>query len=66
VDFWVDMTLERYIIEFAVENHQYFSWEEVIFNKGARGILLKEIPLWIKVFLVEEGMLIFPSSKMVA
>jgi hypothetical protein len=25
VDFWVDTTLEGYIIEFAVENHQYFS-----------------------------------------
>jgi hypothetical protein len=64
VDLWVDTTLEGYIIDFAMENHQSFSREEVIFKKGACKIILLEIPLWINVFLVEEGMLIVPSSEM--
>jgi hypothetical protein len=60
------MTLEGYIIEFAAENHQYFSWVEEIFKKGACGRLLREIPLWIKAFLMEEGMLTIPSTEMAA
>ena len=64
VDFWVSTTLEGYIIEFAAENHQYFSWAEEIFEKGTRGRILREIPLWIKVFLMEEGMLIMSPNKM--
>jgi hypothetical protein len=66
VDFWVNTTLEGYIIEFAAENHQYFSWAEEIFKKGAWGRLLREIPLWIKVFLMEEGMITIPSTEMAA
>jgi hypothetical protein len=45
INFWVNTTLEGYIIEFAAENHQSFSWEEVDFKKDARGRLLREIPL---------------------
>jgi hypothetical protein len=60
VDFWVQTTLEGYIIEFSTESHQYFSKEEVVFKEGARGRLLWEIPLWIKFFLAEEGMLPVP------
>jgi hypothetical protein len=66
VDFWVSTMLEGYIIEFAAENHQSFSWAEEIFKKGARGRLLREIPLWIKVFLMEEGMLIMSPTEMAA
>jgi hypothetical protein len=66
VDFWVSTTLEGYIIEFAAENHQSFSRAEEIFKKGARGRLLREIPLWIKVFLMEEGMLIMSPTEMAA
>jgi hypothetical protein len=66
IDFWVNTTLEGYIIEFAVENHQSFSRAEADFKKYARGILLREIPLWIKVFLMEEGMLTIYPTKMVA
>jgi hypothetical protein len=57
IDFWVSTTLEGYIIKFAAENHRYFSRADAIFKKYTRGILLREIPLWIKVFLIEEGML---------
>jgi hypothetical protein len=64
VDFWVQTVLEGYIIEFSAENHQYFSKEEAIFKEGARGRLLWEIPLWIKVLLVEEGMFLVPSANM--
>jgi hypothetical protein len=66
VDLWVNPTLEGYIIEFATDNHQYFSWVEEIFKKGAREILLREIPMWIKAFLMEEGMRTIPSTKMEA
>jgi hypothetical protein len=66
VDFWVSTMLEGYIIEFAAENHQYFSWAEEIFKKGVRGRILREIPLWIKVFLIEEGMLIMSLTEIAA
>jgi hypothetical protein len=66
MDFWVNTTLEGYIIKFVVENHQYFSRAEAIFKKYSRGRFLREIPLWIKVFLVEEGMLIMSPTEMVA
>jgi hypothetical protein len=64
VDFWVNTTLEGYIIEFAAENHQYFSREEEDFKKYTWGRLLREIPLWIKVFLMEEGMLTISPTEM--
>jgi phage head maturation protease len=60
------MTLEGYIIEFAAENHQYFSCLEEIFRKGAHDRLLREISLWIKLFLMEEGMITIPSTNMAA
>jgi hypothetical protein len=66
VDFWVRTTLEGYIMEFAVENHQYFSHVEEISKKCAHDRLLREIPLWIKVFLMEEGMITIPSTEMAA
>ena len=60
------MTLEGYIVEFVAENHQHFSWDEEIFNKGVRRILLREILLWIKAFSMDEGMITIPSPKMAA
>jgi hypothetical protein len=64
VEFWVQTTLEGYIIEFSTENHQSFSKAEAIFYEGARGRLLREIPLWMKILLVEEGMLPVPLVEM--
>jgi hypothetical protein len=49
--------IRRIVIEFVAENHQYFSWAEADFKKDTRGRMMREIPLWIKVFLMEEGML---------
>jgi hypothetical protein len=43
-----------------------FKIHEEIFKEGARGRLLWEIPLWIKVLLVEEGMFLIPSVDMEA
>jgi hypothetical protein len=64
IDFWVNTTLEGYIIEFPTEKHQSFSYPEEIFKKDTRGRLLREIPLWIKVFLMEEGMLTMSPTEM--
>jgi hypothetical protein len=36
----------------------------VDFKKDARGRLLREIPLWIKIFVMEEGMLTMSSTDM--
>jgi hypothetical protein len=58
------MTLEGYIIEFTVENHQSFSQEEEIFKKRVRDRLLRETPLWIKAFLMEEGMIPIPLTEL--
>jgi hypothetical protein len=48
-----------------VEKYQYLSKEEVVFEKGAQGKLIWEIPLWIKIFLVEEGLFPFTLVDMV-
>jgi hypothetical protein len=64
VDLWVQTTLEGYIIEFVVENHQVFSKAEVGSREGDRGRLLREIPLWIKVLFLEEGMFHVPLVNM--
>ena len=66
VDFWVESTLDGYIVEFATECHQYFSRAEAIFRSGLRGKLLKEIPLWIKALMIDEGLMEFPKSRMEA
>jgi hypothetical protein len=57
IDFWVENFIERYIVKFIVELCKDFSKDGEEFHRGAHGILLKEIPLWMKMLLVEEGML---------
>ena len=64
VDLWVQTTLEEYIIEFVVESHQYFSKVEVVLSWGFWGKLLKEVALWIKVLMMEEGLLVFQNLSM--
>jgi hypothetical protein len=66
MEFWVSTTLEGYIIEFVVKNHRSFSQTEAIFKKYTRGRLLREIPLWIKVFLMKEGMMTMSLTEMAA
>lgn len=55
VYFWVNATIKGYIIEFVAEDLQSFSRSEAI--------LLKEIPLWIKVLMGEEHLLPFQENK---
>ena len=64
VDFWVESTLDRYIVEFSAECYQYFSRVEDTFRSGLRGELLKEIPLWIKALMVNEGLMGFQKAEM--
>jgi len=37
--------MEGYIVEFVVKNHQYYSRAEEMFKDGARGRMIREIPL---------------------
>ena len=66
VDFWVKTTLEGYVVEFAAECYQSFSKAEAVFHSGLRGKLLKEIPLWIKALMVDEGLIEFHKTSMEA
>lgn len=66
VDFWVETTLDGYIVEFAIECYQSFLKAEAIFHSGLGGKLLKEIPLWIKALMVDEGLMEFQKSSMEA
>ena len=66
VDFWVKTTLEGYVVEFAAECYQSFSKAEAVFHAGPRGKLLKEIPLWIKALMVDEGLIDFHKISMEA
>ena len=66
VDFWVETTLNGYIVEFAAEFYQSFSKAKAIFRSGLRGKLLKEISLWIKALMVDEGLVEFQKSSMEA
>lgn len=65
IDFWVQTTLEGYVDEFTIEIYQSFSKANVMFWTELRGKLHKEIPLWIKVLMVEEGLIPFQGLSMV-
>lgn len=66
VDFCVRTTVEGYIVEFAAESYQSYSKAEVVFNSELRGELIGEIPTWIKMLLVEEGLLSLATARMEA
>lgn len=53
--------LECYIIEFSVECDQYFLKAEAVFRFGLWGKLPKEVISWIKILVVEEGLLVFKN-----
>ena len=57
--------MEGYIVEFATESYQSFSKVEVVLGSGLRGRLMREVSLWIKMFMVEEGLLPSPTAEMV-
>ena len=58
--------MDGYIVEFAVECYQSFSRAEDTFRFGLRGKLLKEISLWIKALMVDEGLMGFQKAEMEA
>ena len=53
VNFWVDNTFIRYIVEFAPKNNQSMSKAKEELKKGVRGGFFKEVSLWIKTWMVE-------------
>ena len=57
VNFWVKITLFGYILEFVAKDKQSTIKVEDELNRREIGILLKEFPLWIKIWLVEFGFL---------
>ena len=66
MDFCAETTLDGYIVEFSTECYQSFSKAKAIFRSRLRGKLLKEIPLWIKALMVDEGLMEFEKSSMEA
>ena len=64
--FWVETTLDGYIVEFSAECYQSFSKTKAIFHFGLRLKLLKDISLWIKALMVDEGLVEFQKSSMEA
>ena len=53
-------------MEFTAKCYQSFSKAEATFRSGLRGRLLKEIPLWIKALMVDEGLMEFHKASMEA
>lgn len=53
-------------MEFATECYMSFTEAEDIFKLGLRGKPLKEIPLWIKALMVDEGLMPFQNPVMEA
>jgi hypothetical protein len=64
VDLWVQTTLEGYIIEFLRKSPVILKGRSNYFMREPRGRLLREISLWMKILLVEEGMLLIPLVEM--
>ena len=60
--FWVTNKIDRYIVEFVVENYQSFMKVEEIFKKGPCGRILKGILFWIKMLIEKEWSLSFSMS----
>lgn len=57
IDFWFEKVIEGYIIKFSIEYNESFSCVEEKFNAGLINHMLKEIPLWIKMLLLEKGLM---------
>jgi len=57
INFWVQTTIEDYIVKFAVENYKSFSKVNPVFRSRLRGI---------KMLMVEEVLLPLPGGTMVA
>jgi hypothetical protein len=65
VEFWFDRVKEGYIVEFYIECSESFNTFERKFCHSPIRILLEEIPLWIKMFFVEKGIMHMDPDRMV-
>jgi len=63
VDFWLDIILGGYIIEFAVDCIQSYCVVERDFFKGLCGRFLKSLGTWIKMLLCDKHMMIMESDS---
>jgi hypothetical protein len=63
VDFLFDWVKEGYIVEFSIECIESFSQVERKFDADPRKRLLEETPLWIKMLLMEKGMMHMELDK---
>jgi hypothetical protein len=57
IDFSFDCVKEGYIGEFVIECTRSFNSVEINFAANPRRKLLEEIPLWIKMLLMEKGLM---------
>jgi len=60
----VKTIVEGYVVKFATESYQSFSKVAAMFGSGLRGELIREVSMWIKMFMVEEGLLLLPTTRM--
>jgi len=52
------------VVEFAVGSYQSFLKVDTIFRSGPRGKFRKKVPLWIKIWMMEEGLIYFQEVSM--
>ena len=55
IDFWFERVKEGYIIQFDVEYNESFDFVNENFETKPRKILIIEIPTWIKMVFVQNG-----------
>ena len=56
--FWVERIKEGYLVEVTIECNKFFCSMERKFEANHRGRLLVEILFWIKMLLVENGLIL--------
>jgi hypothetical protein len=64
-DFWFNRVKEGYIVELTINYIYSFGEVEKKFVEGPLKRLLEEIPLWIKMLFVKNGLMCMESDKMV-
>jgi hypothetical protein len=65
IDFCFAQVKEGYIIEFSIEYSDSLSEAGRTFEEGIRKRMLEEIPLWIKMLLVEKTIMCMEPNRMV-
>jgi hypothetical protein len=65
LELWFYCVKEGYIIDFVFECNESFSSAKRKFASNLRRTMLEEIPLWIKMLLMEKGMMHMHPNRMV-